>query len=247
MRITCFDSETLANLARQPHRMVMDEIAAISFDFQDVKTFLALDISGFLDIVERFDLATANPKDVADQLCGVSEPNAFTVSTFHSTLRLLEQVTSGRIVDPSTVAWHRKNGVDVETKERPAYTNKETMEAFNLYLKGSNAVFARGTDFDVSLLGSICFDLGVAEGFKYNSVRDIRTACDELLQDFQYCAYVTADRVVKSDLGILHPELVVLAERISKLRKAFGHRALYDAVFDLCLYLALKQAAMKEA
>ena len=246
MRICCFDSETLANVPRQIHTMPVDEIAGLTVHLKNPAVFAEFQVSSLLDVLECYDLATVDPAEVARHLEALTLTDGVRITTFTSSLRILEQVTAGRVIDPKTVAWHLKNGVDVETKPRPALSNVETLNNFQAFLADSDAVFTRGNDFDIALIGNLSDSLGVKERFKYNSVRDIRTACDELLQDFKYTPYVTAERVAGSTLGLLYPNLVEIAGRISKLRKAFGHRALYDAVFDLCLYLALKQVAMKE-
>lgn len=246
MRISCFDTETLTNNSRQPHLMVVDEIAGLSVEVENQEAFLKLNVNLLLDCLESFDLAKVDVAKVLNKgLKNIQHAEGVSVTYFNSTLRVLDQVVSGRTLEAATIAWHAKNGVDVESKLRPTVDNKTTLTDFNAWLAGSNAVFTRGNDFDVTLLGSICKELGVKEGFKYNSVRDIRTACDELLNDFEYSTYVRPERVANSSIGKEYPAVVTTVERIQKLRKHFGHRALYDAIFDLCLYVVLKQSVIK--
>ena len=251
MKLSIFDTETLGQDSRVPEKMIIDEVGVITLEFKDFNELYSK------YPVERLLTGLEGCKTQDEVLVSVTETlqasgfEQIGVRQWH--FSLLEQMATGRVIDQSTIKWRAKvsgygeAGVarvyeDLENRTDRQNVKAVLTDAMNV-LADSDAVFCRGTDFDVTLIGSLCRQWGVKEGYRHNIPRDIRTACDELLNDGVYNNMVTPERIadIIGEAPVeVHKTMYLWIERISKLRKTSGHQALVDCVLDLSLYLLLK-------
>ena len=251
MKLGIIDFESLGQDSRVPEKMVLDELGAIVLEFDNFPTlFDRFPLKKLLD----FQTSRNGQESVFDYVVRTLCSSGLTKVGVHEWhFSLLEQIAAGRVIDQSTIKWRGKISGFQENTPFRVYEELErrgdrqnvksvltgAMDALN----GCDAVFCRGTDFDITLLGSICRQWGVRESYRHNTVRDIRTACDELLNDDIYSNMVTPERVagvIGDDPNVEHQAMQACIKQISGLRKTDGHNALVDCVLDLCLYLILK-------
>lgn len=251
MKLSIFDTETLGQDPRVPEKMIIDEVGVITLEFNDFnELYSKYPVERLLAVLG----SCKAPDEVFATVVKVLQVRGFAKVGVHQWhLSLLEQIATGRVIDPSTIRWRAKLSGYGEAETARVYEDlenrtdrqsvKSVLTGLMDVLAGSDVVFCRGTDFDVTLIGSLCRQWGVKEGYRHNIPRDIRTACDELLNDGVYNNMVTPERIadIIGEAPVeVHKTMYLWIERISKLRKTSGHQALVDCVLDLSLYLLLK-------
>lgn len=251
MKIGIIDFESLGQDPRVPEKMVLDELGAIVLEFDNFPVlFDRFPLAKLLD----FQSCQKGREYFLEHTVKALSASGLTKVGVHAWhFSLLEQIAAGRVIDHSTIKWRGKISGFPENTPFRVYEELENrggrqnvtsvLTGVMDVLKDCDAVFCRGTDFDITLLGSACRQWGVRESYRHNTVRDIRTACDELLNDDVYNNMVTPERVamvIGDDPSVEHQAMQVWIEQISGLRKTDGHNALVDCVLDLCLYLILK-------
>lgn len=251
MKIGIIDFESLGQDSRVPEKMVLDELGAIVLEFDNFPMlFQQFPLAKLLEILS----SQKSQEGILEYTLKALSVSGLTKVGVHAwRFSLLEQIAAGRVIDQSTIKWRGKISgfpentpfrVYEELERRTDRQNVTSVLASAMdALNGCDAVFCRGTDFDITLLGSACRQWGVRESYRHSAVRDIRTACDELLNDDVYSNMVTPERiavVIGEDPSAEHQAMQFWIERISELRKTSGHQALVDCVLDLCLYLILK-------
>lgn len=251
MKLSIFDTETLGQDSRVPEKMIIDEVGVITLEFKDFnELYSKYPVERLLGLLE----GCTTPDKVFAAVVKALEVSGFVKVGVHQWhLSLLEQIATGRVIDPSTIKWRAKLSGYGESETARVYEDlenrtdrqnvKSVLTGLMDVLAGSDVVFCRGTDFDVTLIGSLCRQWGVKEGYRHSTPRDIRTACDELLNDGVYNNMVTPERIadIIGEAPVeVHKTMYLWIERISKLRKTSGHQALVDCVLDLSLYLLLK-------
>ena len=251
MKLGIIDFESLGQDSRVPEKMVLDELGAIVLEFDNFPMlFKQFPLQKLLD----FQTIQNGQESVFDYVVRTLCSSGLTKVGVHAWhFSLLEQIAAGRVIDQSTIKWRGKiSGFPENTpfrvyEELERRTDRQNVKSVLAgvmdALNGCDAVFCRGTDFDITLLGSACRQWGVRESYRHNAVRDIRTACDELLNDDVYSNMVTPERitaVIGEDPSTEHQAMHFWIKRISELRKTDGHNALVDCLLDLCLYLILK-------
>lgn len=251
MKLGIIDFESLGQDSRVPEKMVLDELGAIVLEFDNFPMlFKQFPLQKLLNLRR----SGSDQGSVFDYVVGALNDSELTKAGVHEWhFSLLEQLAAGRVIDQSTIKWRGKiSGFPENTPFRVYEELERRTDRQNVIsvlasamdaLNGCDAVFCRGTDFDITLLGSACRQWGVRESYRHNAVRDIRTACDELLNDDVYSNMVTPERiavVIGEDPSTEHQAMQFWIECISELRKTNGHNALVDCVLDLCLYVILK-------
>lgn len=188
------------------------------------------------------------------------------VELWQQNVDVLDQLGTGRIFSADTWNWHKKNGYAIDKVVRSNL--KDTLAFMAKRLSDSMALFFRGTDFDVPIWTTILKDNELRLPVRYNLVRDVRTAVDELLftekpvgalkldkYDFQLrltppyddAEGLSGETELRSVLSNLGPTSVVelrthwanYVQTFDKL-KSLRHTALVDAYLDCISYVLLK-------
>jgi len=108
------------------------------------------------------------------------------ISTFHIHFDLNESMKLGKKVDMETLKWWLQTNpelLDKELKHQSVYDSLKTFDKFVETVKQKSFsekinVWAKGPDFDISLLKEYYNDTNLEYPFKYNSGRDVRTVID---------------------------------------------------------------------
>lgn len=172
-----------------------------------------------------------------------------TVSLFDVRPSIIEQLGYFRRVSENTLAFHKKNGRNLDSHCRVGLAS--AMKRFSEVVSGSSVVFYRGTDFDGPLIASICKDLELPlpyRGGKHNLLRDVRTALDENIGgDFVGFMDSKCHWMAAALNGEFSPELTrELDARIATVRSILTsfdgsrHSALIDSYFDAVQYCLTK-------
>lgn len=102
-------------------------------------------------------------------------------TTLHLKLDVTQQLLAGRTVDPGTVKWW--NGRSQEARDSiikgHSVSVREALILFSGFIQGAQ-LFARGTDFDPTILATLFEDCGLPVPWRFHEVRDVRTYIDAL-------------------------------------------------------------------
>lgn len=266
-KLTFADTETI-NLNVSGDKMPVDSFGYVSISVEDndwrVCTPMLLRILTSTPVLD--EIKSRSQKSIAEPCTWTHD--GIGVEVWQQNVDVLDQLGSGRIFSADTWNWHKKNGYAIDKVER---ANLKSVISFLAdRLSNSDTIFYRGTDFDVPIWTSIFKDNGKRLPVKYNLVRDMRTAIDELLftdkplgallldkYKFVLRAFSPYDRTKDTDVDAdlsLSPVLdsmteVSMSELFSEMDtyikvfedlKHLRHTALVDSYLDCLSYVMLK-------
>ncbi|ANP79327.1 hypothetical protein A134_23215 [Vibrio crassostreae 9CS106] len=128
-----------------------------------------------------------------------SENMAFTnmnTDCLHLHFNPIEQLMLGRTTDVGTMKnfWSKQSEeakyeifATADTDNHEVVNLKDGLEQFAEFISGSETIFARGTDFEGSILPDAFKTAGIKCPFKYNALRDVRTHVDALTGGSRGC------------------------------------------------------------
>lgn len=153
---------------------------------------------------------------------------------------IMTQLANGRVFSPETYSWHTKRDYDPSLVNRRPM--KGVLEDLAGMLVGVRPLFFRGTDFDVPIWTSVMAQ-NKLRFVKYNHVRDIRTAIDELANGED--GFIGENHMINitngksRNIGNAY-RLIEKVEKEAKRLDSLRHSALVDAYLDAIWYLTLK-------
>lgn len=235
MKIGFGDTETLSplNVACNGEKQLVDSFGLITIESEkvisaDTVTMLISQIGPL--IAESVGKAVFHRFDLVDTM----------IVVYQDYPEVLTQLNWGRVFSPETYSWHTKRGYD------PSLVNRRPMKAvledLASMLVGVRPMFFRGTDFDVPIWTSVMAQNNL-RFVKYNRVRDIRTAIDELVNGED--GYVGEKHMIDITNGNSRKignayKLIEKVEKEAEWLDAIRHSALVDAYLDALWYLTLK-------
>lgn len=252
------DNETLALSPTTPKTVLIDALANIRLEFknvQDWRSNLSIVLDYFLNYPKEtcfgeqgtFALTVQGSTPIDELTPDQLEGPHVIVSQYYAHLGIAGQLAIGRTVDVSTIQWHLKNGYDPDSvQDRKPYS--EVAKRLVEETKDSVAVFFRGTDFDGPLWTTLLADINLKPKYKYNALRDIRTAIDEMRDDGLFTGYLDQKGVYvvaheKKGKPILpQKEADWYAQTLREIQiqlDSSRHGALVDAYLDMICYLTL--------
>jgi len=95
---------------------------------------------------------------------------------------LVDQLLMGRRVDRSTQEWWSKQDPQAATHWRTpskAFTVRTALAELHTFVRDAPRVWARGPHFDIAILDSLYQCYGMKSPWRYNTIRDVRTYCDD--------------------------------------------------------------------
>ena len=250
IKIGFFDMETLTLKPRHPELVVVESAALLTVDLPvdtfDRSTF-DIWVGELLEVL--WDLANGRWGTRTGLAGANSHSNGNAV--LHTVLfDYEEQIAKGRVFEQSVADWHHKNGYKFEelTGRRSVVG---ALRYLSQHLAEVDVLFVRGPDFDISILGRLYKDFtDLEEPFKYRVPHDIRSAIDELCNDFVYSGQFTRKR---EEIALMaSPESgseqccknVATALNYYEQLSALKHRADVDVVCDALAYFSLKSTTL---
>ena len=235
MKIGFGDTETLSplNVACNGEKQLVDAFGLITIESDNVAqvdtiTFLISQIGQVIS------------ESVGKPISSLYSNGATEIVLYQDYPEIMTQLASGRVFSTDTYNWHLKNGYDPSQVERRP-TN-DILREMERHLKGVRPLFFRGTDFDVPIWTSI-MNQNKVRFVKYNHVRDIRTAIDELTNGED--GFIGENHMIDITNGKARTienayNLIEKVEKEAKRINALRHSALVDAYLDALWYLTLK-------
>ena len=235
MKIGFGDTETLSPLsvACNGEKQLVDSFGLITIESE--KVISADTVSMLISqigpvITESIGKAVFHRFDLVDTM----------IVLYQDYPELLTQLNWGRIFSPKTYSWHTKRDYDPSLVNRRPM--KGVLEDLAGMLVGVRPLFFRGTDFDVPIWTSVMAQ-NKLRFVKYNHVRDIRTAIDELANGED--GFIGENHMINitngksRNIGNAY-RLIEKVEKEAKRLDSLRHSALVDAYLDAIWYLTLK-------
>lgn len=132
------------------------------------------------------DTTFKEPGVVPDYVIDVPHDNA---DVFFHTFDLRSQVFKDkRVIEPDSLTWWVKNPMFREMLHQSmdrsrAQTIQDFLQNFRTFYNAYSrpeyplTIYAKGTNFDVSILEALCRNNGMEPFWRYNSIVDVRTFC----------------------------------------------------------------------
>lgn len=268
------DSETLDLNPTNPHQVAVESLGAIRLSLEaDGHKVEEVDLFRmYFDLLVSSQVRESIRTYVVNDYAPTMQPNApeafvsvafepdtgvrGTAELFDVRLSLIEQMGMFRNASPDTLAFHAKNGRNLDSFLRVALA--PALAVFKSIINPAIVTFYRGTDFDGPLIASLYKDLEQKlpyRGGKHNLLRDVRTALDENLGSGYYGFMDSAlawepvvarsfeAYVLDTDVSRIR-EMIKIARDVLSSLNSNRHSALIDSYCDAVQYCLTKHARL---